>query len=388
MFLYDEEAVILNRTCGSVPGLFPLDIKKYFWDEHCSFAYLRDDKTNKMTFNCLNTKQLLTIGGSERNMIWFDKYYANSYCFGVNPKSVQKKQEQEKEKEKQRESEREKEREKEKEKKEENEKGKARILEGEEEEEAVDEDKKKEEEEKKEEKKEEEKLPLEEEEMEVLKAPPVKRLTVIYGINIDTEVFYFYKRNKRANKDLIPIKLDLKSKLSYAADRSEGYNYVVRGGIGYETKETKQKFIQFLTGEEVKKSGDATVPYCSLAYPLYWKQDQRNAGLEIEIHELEGAEHREILKDERAIKLVLKRVCGQEEEGATKEDESVKRVEETAAVEVRHRVVLDDAEPLSEGDVKHKVELEVELEDEQGTGTSSREESVVIDTIGFDMIDK
>ena len=48
-----------------------------------------------------------------------------------------------------------------------------------------------------------------------------------------------------------------------------------------------------------RRSGDGTVPYASLSYCTHWDRE-----IDVTIEELEGAEHREILKDKTFTRLV------------------------------------------------------------------------------------
>ena len=71
-------------------------------------------------------------------------------------------------------------------------------------------------------------------------------------------------------------------------------NYVCQGGIAYETRDTKQrKLFRKCT------SGDGTVPYASLSYCTHWSDT-----IDVTVEELEGVEHREILKDKTFTRLV------------------------------------------------------------------------------------
>lgn len=73
-------------------------------------------------------------------------------------------------------------------------------------------------------------------------------------------------------------------------------NFVCHGGIAYETKNTAQNKLR---GK--KRGGDGTVPYASLSYCLHWKNE-----IDVHVEELEGAEHREILKDKTFTRMVSK----------------------------------------------------------------------------------
>lgn len=120
---------------------------------------------------------------------------------------------------------------------------------------------------------------------EVLKAPPVDRLYAIYGINLKTETYFFFKKAKSS-----------KSATDYVLDSSGSIpNLKCEGGVGYETKETKQNVLK---GKQ--RSGDGTVPYASLAYCKKWSKE-----IDVKVAEIDGAEHREILKNKTMWQLVL-----------------------------------------------------------------------------------
>lgn len=71
-------------------------------------------------------------------------------------------------------------------------------------------------------------------------------------------------------------------------------NFKCEGGIAYETKNTRQNLLK---GQ--KRGGDGTVPYPSLSYCKKWKGE-----VDVKIAEIEGAEHREILKNKTFLQLV------------------------------------------------------------------------------------
>ncbi|ELR22939.1 phospholipid:sterol acyl transferase [Acanthamoeba castellanii str. Neff] len=124
-------------------------------------------------------------------------------------------------------------------------------------------------------------------------APPVKRLFAIYGVNLDTEMFYFYRRDRKGE---LVFDRDVK-------DTADFQGYTMREGIGYETKDTVQGTLRSSTGLHGHRSGDGTVPYVSLNYCTEWRQD-----LELRIEELEGVEHREILNNRLFFRLLIEHV--------------------------------------------------------------------------------
>lgn len=117
----------------------------------------------------------------------------------------------------------------------------------------------------------------------LLKPPPIEKIFAIYGVNLKTETFFFFKEN--TSNSLTKLELDPTGQFP---------NYVVEGGIAYETKDTKQNMLK---GKP--RSGDGTVPYASLAYCKKWRKE-----IKVRVEELEGADHRVILRDKRFHRLV------------------------------------------------------------------------------------
>lgn len=76
-----------------------------------------------------------------------------------------------------------------------------------------------------------------------LQPPPVKRLYCVYGVNIPTEVAYFYKKKKGKMYLGEAPKIVL-----------EGYK--IEKGTVRETKDTRQKNIKYFTGIEGFRSGN------------------------------------------------------------------------------------------------------------------------------------
>ena len=123
---------------------------------------------------------------------------------------------------------------------------------------------------------------------DVLAPPPIDNIYAIYGINLKTETFYFFKECK-AKKKVSDFVLDPTGKIG---------NFKCEGGIAYETKNTKQNVLK---GQ--KRGGDGTVPYPSLSHCKKWK-----GSVNVKVAEIEGAEHREILKNKTFLQLVLEYV--------------------------------------------------------------------------------
>ena len=123
----------------------------------------------------------------------------------------------------------------------------------------------------------------------ILNPPPVETLWNIHGINLPTEYFYFFRRNPTTGG----YELDKES------DRTESFHgYLIKDGIGYETKEAYQDCIK------ATRSGDGTVPYVSLHYCHVWKND-----LNLIVDEIEGCEHRCILNNRLFFKKLIEYVA-------------------------------------------------------------------------------
>lgn len=123
--------------------------------------------------------------------------------------------------------------------------------------------------------------------------PPVRRVKAVYGINLPTEVGAVYRRT-----NIIPLEghvqglHELDSSVRLSANLSAKSGYRVKDGIVYEHRSTPQ--IIHGSNETVNRSGDGTVPYWSLQHSRTWQ-----GPCDVTVDEIEGAEHREILADER-----------------------------------------------------------------------------------------
>lgn len=125
------------------------------------------------------------------------------------------------------------------------------------------------------------------------------------GINLDTEVSYYFKKDQKNEK-----RYDLDSaadKFNY--EKIAGINPTglrISGGIGFETKNT------FQPSARANKSGDGTVPYCSLNYGSYWEELAKEGNIplkNVRTVEIEAAEHREMLSNPAVFEGILHFVC-------------------------------------------------------------------------------
>jgi len=135
----------------------------------------------------------------------------------------------------------------------------------------------------------------------IFQPPPIDNLWVIYGVNLPTEVSYFFKPSKAKRKRL---------QLDSAADKFTYQKIAfinprglkITDGVAFEMRNTYQP------NARTHRSGDGTVPYVSLNFPATWRES-KDAPKDIKIVEVEGAEHREMLNNEAVFYHILKFVC-------------------------------------------------------------------------------
>ncbi|KAH3757413.1 Lecithin:cholesterol acyltransferase [Pelomyxa schiedti] len=125
----------------------------------------------------------------------------------------------------------------------------------------------------------------------ILEPPPVQRLYAIYGVNLPTEKYYFYKNTPHG----------------FIFDGNPQVNLPgikISNGIGYETDCTPQKRLAEQMGVYGTRSGDGTVPWQSLNYCTHWRTHIPY----LEVQELQHVEHREILRNKLFWQLLLERI--------------------------------------------------------------------------------
>ncbi|GKY96096.1 hypothetical protein MPSEU_000569800 [Mayamaea pseudoterrestris] len=128
-----------------------------------------------------------------------------------------------------------------------------------------------------------------------MEAPPVRRVKAIYGVNLDTEVGAVYKP---ATRMLINNHLTSLHVLDASARLVPRASHRVMNGIIFETKTTPFCMDGSTT---IRRSGDGTVPYWSLQHVRSWASPTCN----VQVNEIEGAEHREILANKKFQALLL-----------------------------------------------------------------------------------
>jgi hypothetical protein len=126
-------------------------------------------------------------------------------------------------------------------------------------------------------------------------APPVDRVIAIFGVNRPTEVGAVYRRRALVVQPGNQQKLEKLHRLdssSRITTFSKAGGKIIKGGAILETKTADSK------------SGDGTVPYFSMEHCRKWQ----SKACDVKVIELEGADHREILADERFHSIVLDNV--------------------------------------------------------------------------------
>ena len=132
----------------------------------------------------------------------------------------------------------------------------------------------------------------------ILAPPPVKRIWVVNGINRTTEVGYYLKHGSILAMDPTA---DRYSGKKIASVNPRGL--IIQEGISFETAET------FQPSTKGNKSGDGTVPYCSLNYA----ERGWDRFMHVYTIEVEDAEHRDMLCHEGVLHEVLSLICDQSE---------------------------------------------------------------------------
>eukprot|EP01119_Soliformovum_irregulare_P003200 TRINITY_DN1353_c0_g1_i2.p1 TRINITY_DN1353_c0_g1~~TRINITY_DN1353_c0_g1_i2.p1 ORF type:complete len:685 (-),score=160.67 TRINITY_DN1353_c0_g1_i2:31-1869(-) len=120
--------------------------------------------------------------------------------------------------------------------------------------------------------------------------PPVSKFYLINGVNLETEVNFYFRSHPTSIGDLM---------LDVNADKLLNSNgNKIKNGILYETRDT----MQDMNGISIPKSGDGTVPYESLNY---LRKFHGKPGFQLEVVELEGAQHRDILHYEELCDILI-----------------------------------------------------------------------------------
>lgn len=198
----------------------------------------------------------------------------------------------------------------------------------------------------------------------VLQAPPIDRLYHIYGINLETEVFSFIKKDDETNVSPVVIDSSVHSHHSASTTADQKHqDFVIKDGIAYESASTAQPILEMLTGTEKRCSGDGTVPYASLAYCKLW--DGVN-GLQVRVREIQGGKHREILDDSLFTSVVLEFVMKK----AAEEPAGADVIFSTASEQV-NPALKDPSTPPSTFYSSHSYNLYMQQQQQSQKRTSS-----------------
>ena len=127
-------------------------------------------------------------------------------------------------------------------------------------------------------------------------APPVAKVTCMYGVNMPTLRTIFLKHR---DAHVTGGAIDAVSSMLQLDKSGDVDGLVVHDGQGFETSGVPQ--VQPDTGKQVFLSGDGTVNYQSLRHAATWKDT-----CDVSIFELPGCDHRGISSDARMLKLL----CG------------------------------------------------------------------------------
>jgi len=142
-----------------------------------------------------------------------------------------------------------------------------------------------------------------------LSPPPINSLHCVYGINSRSEVAIYFtnKYHKYTKFTSKPTPIDKGTDKIYNSPEllSHYENIEIRKGIAYEVSQTEQKIISNTFGITVKCSGDGTVPYKSLFYPIFWK----NAIQEVKFSELEKTSHTDAIQSQDFFSLLVGTIC-------------------------------------------------------------------------------
>lgn len=144
-------------------------------------------------------------------------------------------------------------------------------------------------------------------------APPVGRVYAVYGINLPTEVGGVYRRRSVLAEGGHRVEklheLDDAARLKSNGDdnaQGGGEGLSVKDGVILENPYRSKREEDF---GQVIKSGDGTVPYWSMRHCKRWQGPK----CQVEVVEIDKADHREILADVRFHKVVINYVMRKKE---------------------------------------------------------------------------
>jgi pimeloyl-ACP methyl ester carboxylesterase len=131
-------------------------------------------------------------------------------------------------------------------------------------------------------------------------APPVRRVVAVFGVNVPTQLGTVMRRSARlTSTGRLEKDFELDDSVTISRRWATQQALSIRHGVLLETRNSRH--LCAATRRIVKASGDGTVPYESLTHVHRWASSE----LDVSVHELEGVEHRGILKNKAFHKVLL-----------------------------------------------------------------------------------
>ncbi len=131
-------------------------------------------------------------------------------------------------------------------------------------------------------------------------APPVRRVVAVFGVNVPTELGTVMRRSARlTSTGRLEKDFELDDGVTISRRWATQQGLSVRHGVLLETRDSRH--LCAATRRFVRASGDGTVPYESLTHVHRWA----SSDLDVAVHELDGVEHRGILKNKAFHKVLL-----------------------------------------------------------------------------------
>ena len=131
-------------------------------------------------------------------------------------------------------------------------------------------------------------------------APPVRRVVAVFGVNVPTERGTVMRRSARlTSTGRLEKDFELDDGVTISRRWATQQGLSVRNGVLLETRDSRH--LCAATRRFVRASGDGTVPYESLTHVHRWA----SSDLDVAVHELDGVEHRGILKNKAFHKVLL-----------------------------------------------------------------------------------
>jgi len=166
-----------------------------------------------------------------------------------------------------------------------------------------------------------------------LSAPPVKNVTAVYGVNLETPRTLFVRHRHLYKSGGMEPQVESRFQLDYDGD-VDGLRVI--DGIGYETQYVPQICPDDPSGDRVYASGDGTVNYQSLRWPMTWQSER----CQVNLHELPGCDHRGVSTDNRMKQILcnILKIGDQVENDSTESKQYSARVKNSIDAWTRNRV--------------------------------------------------